>query len=272
MINAPTIEYAALKDAPLEIIRESIRQQQYEGHTSGLAKGRLQCNLVILPKMYVDDFRAYCMANPKPCPLAAISTMGSPHLPDLGATLDIRTDVPKYFVYRNGVLSEQTNDISRHWRDDFTVFAIGCSFTFEHALVRAGIAMRHMDRNTTVPMFRTSLETIAHGPFHGGMVVSMRPIREADVERVKEICDGYPLSHGMPVHIGAPEEIGIDDVQNPDWGEAVPILPGEVPVFWGCGVTPQAAIMRAKIPFCITHAPGAMLVCDVEEAYTGSLI
>lgn len=269
MTEVYSVDYQTLVGADLKKVREVIRNGEYCGHTSGLAAGHLQCNLAILPSEYKDDFLEFCLSNPKPCPLAAVSELGVARVLDLGKDIDIHTDLPQYFVYRDGVLSEQVSDISALWRDDLTVFAIGCSFTFEHALMKAGIAMKHLEQNITVPMFRTSIETIAKGPFHGGMVVSMRPIKKTDVDQVMEICDGYPLSHGTPIHVGDPKEIGIDDIQNPDWGDAVQISPDEVPVFWGCGVTPQAAIIRAKIPYCITHAPGSMLICDVDETYAG---
>lgn len=265
-------EYQLLQNKSLEHVRDVIRGEGYSDHTSGLVPGHLQCNLVMLPQQWVEDFKEFCLANPKPCPLAAVSQPGDPRLPALGENIDIRTDVPKYFIYRDGVLTDQVTDISSFWRDDLTIFAIGCSFTFEHALARAGIAMRHMDENSTVPMFRTSVETIAKGPFSGGMVVSMRPIKRSDIDRVMEICGGFPLSHGTPIHVGDPADIGIEDVDTPDWGQRIDIREDEVPVFWGCGVTPQAAIIRAKIPFCITHAPGSMLITDVDESYTGPFV
>jgi len=270
MTIIPAVSYQALKNANLAEVRNAFRNEQYSGHTSGLAPNHLQCNLAILPRRWAEDFREFCVSNPKPCPLAAYSEIGVPHLPKLGPDIDIRTDLPQYFIYRNGQMEQAVTNISAHWQEDFTVFALGCSFTFEHALVDAGIAMKHMALNTTVPMFRTNIDTVAKGPFQGGMVVSMRPIKKTDIDRVIKICDGFPLSHGRPIHVGEPEKIGITDIQNPDWGDAIAISADEVPVFWGCGVTPQAAIIRAEIPYCITHAPGSMLICDVDEAYTGS--
>lgn len=269
MSASQSIDHKNLRSLSLENVRNAIRKEQYVGHTSGLAPGHLQCNLVMLPQEWVEDFKAFCIANPKPCPLAGVSSPGIPKLPSLGEEIDIRTDVPKYFIYRDGILQEQVSDISEHWRDDLTIFAIGCSFTFEHALVKAGIPMRHMEQNLTVPMFLTTVETEAKGAFGGGTVVSMRPIKRADVARVIEICEGFPLSHGSPIHVGDPSVIGIKDISKPDWGDTMGIDDDEVPVFWGCGVTPQAAIMRAKLPFCITHAPGSMLIADVDETYIG---
>lgn len=266
------IEHDVLRHASLENVRDTIRHQYYTGHTSGLAAGHLQCNLVMLPQEWVDDFQEFCQENQKPCPLAAVSSPGSPRVPSLGEDIDIRTDVPQYFIYRDGVLREQVSDITDYWRDDLSIFAIGCSFTFEHALMKAGIAMRHIEANITVPMFLTTVETVAKGVFGGGTVMSMRPIKRGNVDMVLEICEGFPLSHGRPIHVGDPMEIGIRDISRPDWGDAMVIEEDEVPVFWGCGVTPQAAIMRAKIPFCITHAPGSMLIADVDETYIGPFV
>lgn len=259
------LQFDALTDQPLEQVRAAIRSSRYAGHTAGLARGRLQCNLAILPRSVAGDFRIFCENNPKPCPLAAVSEPGSPRFPRLGADLDIRTDAPLYNIYRDGAPSGQSRDLSELWRDDFVSFAIGCSFTFENALLRAGIGMRHIEENVTVPMFRSNLETVPSEHFGGAMVVSMRPIPEAEVERVREICARYPLAHGAPVHVGDPAAIGIADAGRPDWGSGVTIRAGEVPVFWACGVTPQVAIMRAALPLCITHAPGAMLIADIDE-------
>lgn len=250
--------------------RAAIRQGRYSGHTAGLARGRLQCNLAILPGNLADDFHAYCRLNPKACPLAGVSAPGEPHIQRLGADVDIRTDAARYNIYRSGRLDEQVRDLNSLWQDDFVAFAIGCSFTFENALDSAGIGMRHIESNVTVPMYRTSVETARSGPFAGGMVVSMRPIPETRLEEVQAICRKFPLAHGAPVHVGSPEAIGIDDLNAPDWGSPVAVREGEVPVFWACGVTPQAAIMTAKPPISITHAPGAMLIADVDDR-TGPL-
>ena len=245
--------------------REAIRFGRYSGHTAGLAKGKLQCNLAILPGLYADDFHTYCRLNPKACPLAGVSEPGNPLIERLGENVDIRTDAARYNIYRFGKLEKQVRDLNDLWRDDLVAFAIGCSFTFENALQHAGVPMRHIDCNVTVPMYRSSLETAASGPFGGGMAVSMRPIPEERVEEVHTICRKYPLAHGAPVHIGSPDEIGIRDLNAPDWGQPVEIREGEAPVFWACGVTPQVAIMAARLPLSITHAPGAMLIADVGE-------
>lgn len=246
-------------------VRGAIRTGQYSGHTAGLAKGNLQCNLAILPGEFASDFHEFCRLNPKSCPLAGVSSPGRPVIKELGAGVDIRTDAARYNVYRYGRLAGQVQDLSGLWSEDMVAFAIGCSFTFENALSQAGIAMRHVDLDLTVPMYRTTLQTTPSGPFGGGMVVSMRPISKARVDEAWDICRNYPLAHGAPVHVGSPEGIGINDLQSPDWGNPVPFYNDEVPVFWACGVTPQVAIMNAKAPLSITHSPGAMLIADVGE-------
>ncbi|MEM5582692.1 putative hydro-lyase [Roseibium sp. AS2] len=258
-------DFAQLTEMTPSDARRAIRLGRYSGHTAGLAGGRLQCNLAIVPVEYAADFHAFCRNNPNSCPLAGISAPGEASIARLGADVDIRTDAARYNVYRFGRLERQVTDLSGLWQDDLVAFAIGCSFTFEKALRQAGIAMRHIDENVTVPMYRTTLETVPSGPFGGGMVVSMRPVPEDRLQDVRRICRNYPLAHGVPVHAGDPQAIGISDLNAPDWGERVEIRTGEVPVFWACGVTPQAAIMTAKLPLSITHAPGAMLIADVDE-------
>lgn len=262
---APTLSHAALQEADVATLRAAIRAGRYRRHTAGLAPGHLQVNLAILPEASALDFLRFCQRNPKPCPLVGVTDTGDPRLRTLGADLDIRTDAPAYAVYEHGEPVATVPDIAALWRDDMVGFALGCSFTFERALAEAGIPMRHVERDATVPMFRTGLETVPAGPFGGGMVVSMRPIREGDVARAVEISRRYPLAHGAPVHVGDPGRIGIADLGRPDWGDPVPVAPGEVPVFWACGVTPQAAIRRARLPLFIAHSPGAMLVTDVDE-------
>ena len=258
-------DYRDLRRADVATVRGAIRRGDYDGHTAGLAPGRLQCNLVILPERYAIDFMHFCQRNPKPCPLVGVSETGEAMMHTLGADIDIRTDVPGYNVYRDGELVEQPADIARHWRDDLIAFALGCSFTFERALLQDGIPLRHIERNLTVPMYRTNLPAAPAGPFGGGLVVSMRAIAENEVAKAGEISARYPLAHGAPVHAGRPAAIGIQDIERPDWGDASEILPGETPVFWACGVTPQNAVIAAGLPFCITHTPGKMLITDVDE-------
>ncbi|GLQ05049.1 putative hydro-lyase [Sneathiella chinensis] len=259
------IRFSDLTEQSVESVREHIRAGRYGGHTAGLSKGQLQCNLAILPADLAEDFLEFCRLNPKPCPLAGYSKPGQPFIERIGASVDIRTDTPLYFIYRNGELAGETRDLTDLWQDDFVAFAIGCSFTFENALVKAGFSLPHIEQNLTVPMFKSSIQTVPSKHFGGSMVVSMRPIPKDRIDEVRTISQGYPLAHGRPVHVGDPAEIGIKDVHSPDWGDAVNIRDGEVPVFWACGVTPQVAIMQAKPEISITHAPGAMLIADVDE-------
>jgi len=246
--------------------RALIRAGRHTRHTAGLAPGKLQANLAILPAGEALDFLRFCQRNPKPCPVVGVSDTGDPLLRTLGEDVDVRTDLPRYRVFRDGLLVEEPTDIGALWRDDLVAVALGCSFTFERALAAAGIPMRHIEEDRTVPMFRTSIACVPAGPFRGPMVVSMRPVRQARVGEVIETCRRYPHAHGAPVHVGDPSAIGIADLAAPDYGE--PVLPrqGEVPVFWACGVTPQAALLNARPALAMTHAPGHMLITDMDEA------
>jgi len=244
-------------------VRNVIRQGLWTQHTSGLAHGHVQGNLVILPEALAGDFLRFCQRNPKPCPVLAVGEPGQPALPSLGDGIDIRSDVPLYRVWRHGELKEEVSDITPLWRDDLVTFVLGCSFSFEHALQEAGIRLRHIDENRNVAMYRTSIATEPAGPFSGAMVVSMRPMPAADVIRAVQVTSRFPNVHGAPVHIGDPSLIGIKDLGQPDYGDPVDLAPGDIPVFWACGVTPQSAILTAQPAFCITHAPGAMLVTSL---------
>ncbi len=249
--------------APAEQARQAIRRGEWTGHTSGLAEGYVQGNVVILPQAQADHFLRYCQRNPKPCPVLAVSEPGQASLPTLGAGIDIRTDVPQYRVWRDGELAAEPNDVRDLWRDDLVTFVLGCSFSFEQALLEAGLPVRHIEQGRNVPMFRTNIATEPAGPFHGPMVVTMRPMRAAAAIRAIQVTSRFPDVHGAPVHIGDPALIGIADLARPDYGDAVDVRPDELPVFWACGVTPQAAIVQARPEFCITHAPGAMLITDL---------
>ncbi|MCE2915205.1 MAG: putative hydro-lyase [Rubrivivax sp.] len=243
--------------------RAAIRTGQHVGHTSGLADRHVQGNVVVLPAAHADDFLRYCQRNPKPCPVLAVGEPGDPSLPTLAAGIDIRHDVPGYRVWRDGVLADETTDIAALWQDDFVAFVLGCSFSFEQALMDEGVAIRHVERGDNVAMFRTSIDTVAAGPFAGPLVVTMRPFVAADAIRAVQITSRYPAVHGAPVHLGDPALIGIPDITRPDYGDACEVMPDEVPVFWACGVTPQAALVNARLPLAITHAPGKMLITDL---------
>lgn len=247
-------------------VRLAARSGDLRGQTSGLARGFVQANLVILPAADAADFLRFCMLNPKPCPLLDISEPGSRSLPRLGADLDIASDVPAYKIWRDGVPVEEPPSIGAFWRDDLVTFALGCSFSFEEALIADGLAIRHVEAGCNVPMYRTSLACEQAGRFVGPLVVTMRPFRPADAIRAVQITSRYPAVHGAPVHLGRPDLIGIADLASPDYGDAVTVGEDEIPLFWACGVTPQAVIAAARLPFAITHAPGCMLVTDLLNA------
>lgn len=247
-------------------IRAGIRRGEHPGNTSGLAAGFVQCNLVILPEAHSHDFLRFCQANPKPCPLIAMNpSPGDPGLPALG-DIDIRRDVSCYRIFTDGKAGDDLTDIDALWRDDLVVFALGCSFSFEEALLSDGLEVRNITEGVNVPMYRTSIACSAAGAFAGNMVVSMRPFVAADAIRAIQVCTRFPSVHGAPVHLGDPAAIGIDDLSRPDFGAAVAVKDGEMPVFWACGVTPQVALENARLPFAITHSPGCMLVTDLRNS------
>ena len=251
--------------------RETIRSGAWAGHTSGMAPNYVQGNVVILPQDVAGDFLRFCQRNPKPCPLLAVSEPGDPMLPTLGQKVDIRTDVPSYRVWREGELTAEPTDISDLWTDDLVTFVIGCSFSFEQALMDAGLPLRHVQAGRNVAMFRTSIQTVPAGRFSGPMVVSMRPFKPADAIRAIQVTSRFPNVHGAPVHIGPPSLIGIDDLSKPHYGDPIEVHDDELPVFWGCGVTPQAVVMQSRPSLCITHAPGAMLITDLLNNQLASL-
>jgi uncharacterized protein YcsI (UPF0317 family) len=246
-------------------IRARIRSGEHTGNTSGLAAGFVQCNIVILPADWAADFLKFCQLNPKPCPLIASGAPGDPSLPSLG-DIDIRVDVPSYRIFDNGTAVDEIPDISKLWRDDLVTFALGCSFSFEEALLADGLDVRNISEGVNVPMYRSNIACNSAGAFAGDMVVSMRPFTAADAIRAIQICTRFPSVHGAPIHFGDPSRIGISDISNPDYGDPVTIGEHELPVFWGCGVTPQVALENARPPFCITHSPGCMLVTDMPNS------
>ncbi|MCA9039591.1 MAG: putative hydro-lyase [Planctomycetaceae bacterium] len=247
-------------------VRDACRRGDLTSHTAGLAPGYVQANLVILPKEYAADFEQFCHQNSKACPLLDISEPGNPSPPTLATDADLRYDLPCYRIWKDGVVVDEPTNLEKYWRDDLVSFLIGCSFTFENALKREGVPLRHVEENKNVAMYRTNIECHPVGPFDGHMVVSMRPLTLAEVSKATEITSRFPEMHGGPVHHGEPERIGITDLDNPDYGEAITIKENEIPVFWACGVTPQAVVAEAKLPFAITHAPGCMFVSDHLDA------
>ncbi|MBT4520721.1 MAG: putative hydro-lyase [Halieaceae bacterium] len=246
-----------------QALRHKIRRGDHTGNTSGLAPGHVQCNIVILPTNWADDFLRFCQLNPRPCPLIAMAEApGHYALPLLG-DVDIRTDVPSYRIFRNGVLADEQTDVTALWSEDLVSFALGCSFSFEEALLADGLEVRNMSEGVNVPMYRTNIDCASAGPFAGKMVVSMRPFKAADAIRAVQICTRFPSVHGAPIHLGNPALIGIEHLAEPDYGDAVSLGEDELPVFWACGVTPQVALESAKPQFAITHSPGCMLVTDL---------
>lgn len=248
-----------------EQARLACRNGELTGQTSGLAPGYAQANLVILPRELAYDFLLFCRRNPKPCPLLEATEPGNPVPASIAGDADLQTDLPRYRVWENGELVAEPTDITDRWRDDFVGFLVGCSFTFEGALLRAQVPVKHVELGVNVPMYRTTIPCRPAGVFHGEMVVSMRPLKPADAIRAVQITSRFPDVHGAPVHLGLPEQIGIGDLARPDFGDAVPIGADELPVFWACGVTPQSVVMAVKPPVAITHSPGCMFVSDVLD-------
>jgi uncharacterized protein YcsI (UPF0317 family) len=243
-------------------VRGAIRRGEWRGPTAGLAPAYAQANLVVLPREHAFDFLLFCQRNPRPCPVLEVLDPGATE-PACAPGADVRRDLPRYRVWRDGQLADEPTDLTDVWRSDLVSVLIGCSFSFEAPLLAAGLEVRHITEGRNVPMYRTRRPTRPAGPFRGPLVVTMRPFRPADVPRAVEITARVPQVHGAPIHVGEPAALGIADLGTPDYGDAVTVQPGEVPVFWACGVTPQAALLEAKLPFAITHAPGHMFVTDI---------
>lgn len=245
--------------------RDLIRENKLNRTTSGVSYGYTQANLVVLKKELAFEFLLFCQRNPKSCPVLDVTEIGSPAPKLIASDADIRTDLPRYRIYKNGKLIEQTKDILKYWTDDMVAFLLGCSYTFESALLNNNIPVRHIELNEMVPAYITNIESEKAGRFEGPIVVSMRPIPEEDIVRAVQVTSRYPNTHGAPVHIGNPESIGISDINKPNFGSPVPIKKGEVPVFWACGVTPQAVAMEVKPELMITHDPGYMFISDITD-------
>jgi uncharacterized protein YcsI (UPF0317 family) len=255
-----------LSNATAREVRQRARSGELTGPTPGLALGYVQANLVVVPKELAFDFLLFCHRNPKPCPLLDVTELGSPEPTTVAPGADLRTDLPRYRIYRDGKLVEEPPRLHDWWRDDLVSFLLGCSFTFEDALLKAGIPVRHLEQGCNVPMYRTNQTCRKAGPFEGSLVVSMRPMTPSRTVRAVQICSRYPRAHGAPVHFGDPAALGIRDINKPDFGDAVQIRGDEIPVFWACGVTPQAVALEAKLPFLITHKPGHMFVTDLKDS------
>lgn len=253
-------------DLPTQEFRRRVRRGEFVAPTNGVCPGFLQCNLVVLPQGPIAfDFLLFCQRNPKSCPLIEVCDVGSPHPKGVAKGADLRTDIPKYSIYRNGKLDEEVTDVSEYWPENSVAFLIGCSFSYDGALLDANIPLRSADEGKNVPMYRTTLACRPAGSLKGNMVVSMKPINVMSIAKEIEITNAYPHAHGGPVCVGNPKAIGITNLDNPDWGDAIGILDDEVPVFHACGVTPQSVLMESKVPFAITHSAGYMFVTDLPS-------
>jgi uncharacterized protein YcsI (UPF0317 family) len=246
-------------------IRELCRRGAFDRPTAGVALGYVQANLVVLERALAGEFEQFCRLNRGPCPLLEKTELGSAEAGGTAPGSDLRTDLPRYRVLIDGECVDRPTSIERYWNDDCIGFLIGCSFTFESALLRAGLPVRHIECGSNVPMYRTNRECIAAGPFGGKLVVSMRPMTRQQADEAARITAALPLAHGAPIQVGNAENIGIADLSRPDYGDAVPIADGEVPVFWACGVTPLEVIVRARPKLSVVHEPGHMFVTDLME-------
>lgn len=246
-------------------VREACRRGALTGPTAGLAPGYAQANLAVVPHAEADHFALFCRRNPGPCPLPEEMERGGWEPRRLAPGADLRTDLPRYWVLREGRCAERPTDLLSVWRGDLVAFLVGCSFTFETALLDAGVPVRHLEERRNVPMFRTTVPCVPAGPFAGPLVVSMRPMLPREAERAAEVTARHPHFHGAPAHVGDPGAIGVADLSRPDYGDAVTVRPGEVPVFWACGVTPLEAILRAGLELAATHEPGHMFVTDLSD-------
>ena len=252
-----------VRNLPPSEIRALIREGEWKGSTEGCAEDYAQANLVILPEKNAFEFLLFCQRNPKPCPVLEVTEPGQYILEDLAKGADVRKDLPRYRIYEKGECVEDVHDITDQWRDDLVAFMIGCSYSFESALLKASIRLRHIELGEIVSVYVTNVSCKPAGIFKGPMATSMRPIRRDQLVRAIQICSRFPAVHGAPIHVGAPEKLGIADIHKPDFGWAPKIDPDEVPVFWGCGITPQAVAMEAKVDFMITHYPGHMFITDM---------
>lgn len=245
--------------------RLDVENGRYKSHTSGICPGYAQANLVILSRKHAYDFLVFAFRNPKACPILAIGEAGDKTVPNSSSDSDIYKAIPKYNIFKFGELVETIDDASNYYEDDFVIFVIGCSFTFESELINAGINLKHIAQKKNVAMYNTDIELESSGIFSGKIVVSMRPIKKTDIDEVVAITSKFPAVHGSPIHIGNPDEIGIKNISKPDYGDYVEILDDEVAVFWACGVSAQNAIRNAKVETVITHSPGHMLLTDIEN-------
>lgn len=251
-----------LKDLPGPELRRRARTGALRSHNAGLGDGYVKANVVILPAEHAFDFMRFCQRNPQPCPLLEVTDVGSPAVRFVAEDGDLRTDVPRYRVYERGELVDEPTDLLDRWTDDLVGFLLGCSGTFDSTLLANGVPLRYVEAGTSPPVYKTSIECVPAGRFRGPLVVSMRPMPADKVVRAVQVTSRFPMSHGAPVHVGDPRQIGIDDLAAVDYGEPCVVRPGDVPVFWACGVTPEAAAVAAQLDLFITHKSSHMFVGD----------
>jgi uncharacterized protein YcsI (UPF0317 family) len=272
-----TATHTLPKDHPIyretspQRVRAMIRSGEWDFYTKGLVMGYAQANLVILPKEDALEFLVFCQRNPKPCPVIEVTDVGNPEPVYCAPGADLRTDLPRYRVFRRGELVDEPTDVKKYWRGDLVAFLIGCSLTFEGALLDAGVPIRALEENVGTCDFISSIRCRPSGKFHGPMVVSMRPMTPEQAVRATQVTTRFSATHGAPVHIGDPAAIGIEDIYSPDFGAGVTIKEGEVPVFWACGITPQVVALESKPEFMITHKPGHMFITDLRDAQVAVL-
>ncbi|MCF8532323.1 MAG: putative hydro-lyase [Reyranella sp.] len=248
-------------------VRQAVRDGRWSTTTHGLARGYVQANLAILPEKFAFDFLRFCQRNPKPCPLLEVTDPGDPEARLVAPGSDLRTDLPGYRLYKDGKFSEEVRSIHNLWRPDHVGFVLGCSLSFDEVLVENGVRQRHLEQEGgRLAVYETNIACAPAGIFHGPLVVAMRPIRKSDLVKTIELSARYPVAHGAPVHVGDPRDIGIDDLREVQWGRYTPLTDDEVPVFWACGVTPQAIAMASGVPEMITHSAGHMFVTDLKLA------
>jgi uncharacterized protein YcsI (UPF0317 family) len=252
------------RDISPKELRKLIRNREWITPTSGAAKGFLQANLVMLPLEEAFNFLLFCVRNPKPCPILDVLEPGQTE-PAIAPGADLRTDLPRYCIFENGQLKEGVEDVTTVFTDQMVCFLLGCSFSFENAMLAAGLPIRNIEEGKNVSMYVTDIDCEPAGPFSSSLVVSMRPMTPSQAVRAVQVTTRFHLTHGAPVHIGSAEEIGIKDLNHPQFGDPVRIRDGEIPVFWACGVTSQLAATSASLPLVITHAPGHMFVSDLRD-------
>lgn len=265
-MTSDTIDSSVLREDISELspseIRAHIRAGRWKGTSEGLAKTFAQANLVIVREKHAFDFLLFCLRNPKPCPIVEVTDPGDPMLRISAKDADLRTDLPRYSVYENGKLTDEPHDITSYWRDDLVGFLIGCSYSFEQAMLNAGIPLRHVEENKIVSLYTTNVPCVPAGQFKGPMVVSMRPVKRDQVVRAVQVTSRFPSTHGAPVHIGDPQAIGVDLEKVAFGSHYIPPKADEVPLFWGCGCTPQAVALQSSIDFMITHKAGHLFLTD----------